>query len=698
MEQRVENKEMIIEGAAGHGSEEVHKQIRELIARSEDPEFTRFLNQLGNALWAGQIDDETAVRELTKNLEIYRIRMQQSHMAGGTQVIPEKRPEEMQSLPPGTIREIERPVIQRADQERRAVEFVIGAGVLGILGAIFLLTAFMIFAVNFLSGLGKGISLYGIPAVVLIISELWVRKRQEKFALGMTAAAFCGFFLATFVNFVYLSVFNSVVTVIVALLVAGTAFYLDYRRETGVYRLVALAGSVCCFLPVIGYRNFQSLLIVGGIAVLLQAGAAFLPVSGKRDIILIFQMIVLCCGMLAFAGRAAGKEIAPVWVSMLIVLMLAILNLLFIKTEMRGVGVAVYSLGYFCGICAFYIKGMAQWQVCVVLLLPLAMLTVISVLLGHHQVWRWVPWWLFLLAGYTICCIKAEWQMDSWLTFSYVLAAFLLVKGLSRVWELRFSECVVTALTLFYLVGIQAGKDGGAKQTWELVVLTVVFLLSVFFLRYCQAFHKIAITLAVVAFVAKLCPDAIALPVITGILVAGIFLFGLINKWNGQGMRAYNIWNLCTLVICYAALLFEDQVLIFIIMLSFGATVILLCFDEKFALTDKNKFLWLGIFLTYMFFVLRVPHPVITSVLFLATAILCVGMGFAYRQKAARIYGLALAIYAALKVVLLDFSGVDAFVRMIVFLIEGILVLAISYIYIRLEKQIKAETSQRQEK
>ena len=95
---------------------------------------------------------------------------------------------------------------------------------------------------------------------------------------------------------------------------------------------------------------------------------------------------------------------------------------------------------------------------------------------------------------------------------------------------------------------------------------------------------------------------------------------------------------------------------------------------------------------------LRVPHTVITSILLIATAILCVGMGFVCKQKAARIYGLALAIYVALKVALLDFSGMKALIRMFAFLIVGILILAISYIYIRLEKQIKAQSESGQKK
>lgn len=702
MEQELENKGIVIESATGHGSEEIHKQIKQWIADSEDPEFTRFLNQLGHMLWTGQIDDQTAVRELTKNHDIYRARMQQRNLTGNrtevSQKITEENAEEVQNLPPGTIRDIEKPVIRQANRAERNMEFAIGAGVLGILGAIFLLTAFVIFAMNFLSGLGKGICLYGISAAVLALSEVFVRKRQEKFAVGMTGAAFCGFFLTTLINYAYFHVFNSAVTVLLTVLTAVAAFFLDYRKDTGIFRLLALAGSIGCLFPVIGYRNLWSLFATGGIMILLQLGAAFIPVSKKQDAILIFQMSTVCFGVLLFSNRAVGKEIASVWISVLIILALAVLNLLFVKTKKQGVGVVVYSLGYFCSILAFQVKGMKEWQIYVILLLPLALITVISVLLGQHRVWRWTPYWLFLLAGYILCCIKSEWWAYSWFTFAYVLTAFLVSKGLYRVRELRFSECVVTAFTLLYLSGISIGKDGGAEQIWELVILSAAFLLSVFFLRYCQAFHKIVITLAVVVFAGKLCPSAIELPIITGILAGGIFLFSLVNRWKDQGMRIYNIWNLCMMACCYVSLLFEDQILIFVILLCFGVTVILLCFEEKFALTDKNKFLWLGIFLTYMFLVLRVPHPVITSVLLIATAILCVGMGFVCRQKAARIYGLGLAIYVALKVVLLDFSGMKAIIRMLAFLIVGILILAISYIYICLEKQIKAEAGSGREK
>ena len=89
-----------------------------------------------------------------------------------------------------------------------------------------------------------------------------------------------------------------------------------------------------------------------------------------------------------------------------------------------------------------------------------------------------------------------------------------------------------------------------------------------------------------------------------------------------------------------------------------------------------------------MFLILRPGHRIINSVLLAAAAMFCVGAGFAARQKAARIYGLVLAIISALKMVLIDFYGTEVIFRMLAFLIVGILILIISYIYVRLEKQM----------
>ena len=84
----------------------------------------------------------------------------------------------------------------------------------------------------------------------------------------------------------------------------------------------------------------------------------------------------------------------------------------------------------------------------------------------------------------------------------------------------------------------------------------------------------------------------------------------------------------------------------------------------------------------------NIPLPILKSLLFMIVAIGAVASGFAVRQKKLRITGLILALAACAKVVFFDFAGAKTAEKIILFLIAGLIALAISGIYLALEKKI----------
>ena len=98
---------------------------------------------------------------------------------------------------------------------------------------------------------------------------------------------------------------------------------------------------------------------------------------------------------------------------------------------------------------------------------------------------------------------------------------------------------------------------------------------------------------------------------------------------------------------------------------------------------------WLlyAVYLTYMILVIDIPVPVWISILLLALACVCVGFGFRMKLRYLRLYGLGLAIFSCVKIAVYDFGGLSSGMRVGVFLAAGLLALAISFIYIRLEKK-----------
>lgn len=621
-----------------YGDPLLHQRIQQLIRESGEPEFTRFLNQLGNALWNGKISDSAAAAELEKNYAIYRERMQRKIPVPARE--PESAPVSSDRI--GAVRSIEKPTIESS--RSRGAEFAVGAGVLGVIGAAFLLIAFAIFAMNFMSGLVKEICFYGI-----------------------------------------------------ALALASAAFWLRCKKDSGVLWIIALFGSVICLFLMLPYKGFAEFVVTGILVLAIQASAAFLPAGKKQRAAWFFQMILVCLSILLFSGLGMAQGIDRAWLAVFTVLMLILLNLLFLRAEVYEGIVAAFCVTYAIGICCLPVFFMEDWKLFAFLLIPLAAVTIVFILLQKHSVCRWIPYWFF--HGAVWYCLAAAqtrafngWGLYGWGGFICVLLLFVIAHLLSGFKELRYSECVITLFAFFYEMGMTAQKCGTREnQAAMVLILTAAFLLLSLRIRRWHAFYEVMITLSAAICAIKLCPGKITLPVTAGIFTLGIFLFGMIKTQQKQSLKVYTVFNLCCLAICYLWLAFGAPIYIYIIMLLFGVTVMVFFFDDKYGLSGKNKYLWLGIYLTYMFLILHAGNAIINSVLLTGTALLCVCMGFGTRQPAVRIYGLILAVLVALKVVMVDFSGVGTMHRMLAFLIVGVMILVISYIYTRLERKLSQE-------
>lgn len=625
-----------------YGDPLLHQRIQQLIRESVEPEFTRFLNQLGNALWNGKISDSAAAAKLEKNYAIYRERMKQE--TPHSMDIPESASVSSDDRM-STVQSIEKPQIHSSRGNR--AEFAVGAGVLGIIGAAFLLIAFAIFAMNFMSGLVKEICFYGI-------------------ALALTAAA----------------------------------FWLRCKKDSGVLWIIALYGSIICLFLMIPFKEFAEFMTTGVLILGIQTAAAFVPSGSRQRAAWIFQMILVCLSILLFNGRGIALGIRGEWLAVFTVLMLILLNLLFLRAEVYKGSAAAFCITYAIGICSLPVFFLESWKLYVLLMIPLAVVTVVFTLLHKHSVCRWIPYWFFHgIVWYCLAAVQTKafnaWGFYGWGGFVCVVLLFVAAHMLSGFKELRYSQCVITLFAFFYEMGMTAQKCGTmGNQVAMVLILTAAFLLISLRIRRWHAFYEVMITLSVVICAMKLCPWKIVLPVIAGIFTLGIFLFGMMKKQQKQSLKAYTVFNLCCLAVCYLWLAFGAPIYIYIIMLLFGITVMVFSFDEKYGLSDKNKYLWLGIYLTYMFLILYTGNAIINSILLAGTAILCVCMGFGMRQPAVRIYGLILAVLVAFKVVMADFAGVKTVYRMLAYLIVGALILVISFIYTRLEKKLTQEENE----
>ena len=110
----------------------------------------------------------------------------------------------------------------------------------------------------------------------------------------------------------------------------------------------------------------------------------------------------------------------------------------------------------------------------------------------------------------------------------------------------------------------------------------------------------------------------------------------------------------------------------------------------------KQYHLYTAVSFAWLFLLTEKMYPLICSVLICILAAALIGGGFIKKDKAIRIYGLCLIIFVALKLVGYDFKEAEAMTRIIVFLIVGLVILGVSFLYIYLEKR-QAEQQQVQQ-
>lgn len=357
--------------------------------------------------------------------------------------------------------------------------------------------------------------------------------------------------------------------------------------------------------------------------------------------------------------------------------------------RMTGVGIIVLCIGGVINIVTSPLR-MLEYPNWIYSLLPFAIITIVLTILIKHPKCRWIPYWFFNGIVLSSVYENALDEAYSWTGFICMLMLFLWSKICSKAKVLHVSECIITIITVLYMLGINVGNCGTENISMVmLLIVTICFIISVLAVNYWHAFYGVIITVATIICAFKLIPETVRLPIITGILILSIFLFSLLFKEKTEhSIKAYNLIVLCMIAACYFNVISIDNIYIYLAMILFGVTLFAIFFEDKYKLQTRHKGLWIGCFLTYMFLILDTEYPIINSVLLATTAILCVTMGFISRTKPVRVYGIIMAIVVAIKIAVFDLMGMGTIHRVLTFLIVGILTLVISYIYVLLEKKI----------
>lgn len=214
---------------------------------------------------------------------------------------------------------------------------------------------------------------------------------------------------------------------------------------------------------------------------------------------------------------------------------------------------------------------------------------------------------------------------------------------------------------------------------WGVAGVAVIGAVFTFLYRKTHLFYAPYVMGAVYALVAfQMCDNKLAVCLCGMIVFVINRLFAAFRKEYAPIDAVYTMF--AVLYVCFLTRNDDVRLLGYV----FACVIIIGAFFVK---KYKQYHLYTAVSFAWLFLLTEKMYPLICSVLICILAAALIGGGFIKKDKAIRIYGLCLIIFVALKLVGYDFKEAEAMTRIIVFLIVGLVILGVSFLYIYLEKR-----------
>lgn len=678
--------------------ENLQVKINKLRQESVDVGFSKYLDTLQARLDNQMIQAIHLEQELNQNYQVYLQHFgAQVKPVMPNQGISDKQPETAESI---TLQQAQMPQMNRQPvRQRKSVEFTIGTGVFCVLGVLFILTAFVMLGMIYMGGLFKGLCLYAMAGVVILISELLFRKRMEKFSLGLTGLGIAGLFTSTMVNSLYLHNFGNVVAIVITVAISVLAAIMARKKDSGMIKVISFIGCYAGFLPIGKYDSTAEFIAISLILLFINVFTILLPVKRRAKAVHITHLLSNMVMTIVLADLSLFGELVDVrWIMGFVISNLLVLGLVYYCSWKRwqcSIGVFVNFLVAF-AVESFYYSMILMpavhskiydafaldpmWYH--IMFGAYSLLLVILFLMFIKNRYKWI-YYYFAVACVFLTYGASFFDNDSSAKLAAVLSVFVLCKLLSRIKMLKVSEIVISAITLFY--ALYAFEEG---TVWA-HVYAASFLLSALALKEYKVVHQYFITVSSILYLVVMYGDfELAPALLVGILFLLLFAFNNVKWWRADKQPVYNI-GVATILFAGAFLtpIVAGPINTLLIAL-FGTATVILLFTEKYEMEFKLKYLMLVLFWSYLVLQTEFEIQLVSSVLLMVIAIVSVIMGFVLSVKEVRVFGLVSSLLVCLKVLFYDFSETPIQERMLLFLLVGVIILSISFIYILLEKKM----------
>lgn len=650
--------------------ERTEQKLSELMRLSKEPYFSRYVAQMKKDLEEGVATPLQVEREADRSYAEYQRRMRDREAA-------------------------------QPELKIKSVEFKIGIHVFSLIGALFILAAFVTFGFYFLKGAFQGICIYMAAFALVLFSELFLRRKMQKFAGVITGIGIGCLYAANIVNYLVLHLVNGIIAVLLTLLIAAATIWLSRKRDSVVIRLIGLIGCYVCLYPIHGFETELSFFVLTVILFIVNVAGVLFPNQSRAAAILAVHAalnVIFTGALLIIAGldHVQATYLAALLLSSFIFMeIMAFVNRkrekdneIFIITCI-GSGLLLFMMFLLETITGEQLVGLIMAAVT-------AAVSMLFFLLWEKEDERkWAQVYfaagLFLLIG-----AFSDQPVEQTITVGVI---FLIARIGNRQRQL-------TALEAIAAVAVGLTGIGLSGSVYAYILAALLVLLS-FRINKLYVFHEIVTTASVLVIWFLKCEwfrlynwgmdGKWFYPVAVLLLMLLFLLFHHLQGLRDKKQEVYNIVSLCFIGIFCLLPLFEGHLWTRIAIMAAGTLAAFLLLRKRYGLYWKgNTLLWAGFFSLYSI-TGNFGSPVVSSILIMAAAFFLVGIGFRHKEKMERITGLVLAALVCLKLVLYDFREAELLYRMIVFLIVGVMALGISFLYMFLEKKMAQKKAEVEE-
>lgn len=650
--------------------ERTEQKLSELTRLSKEPYFSRYVAQMKKDLEEGVATPLQVEREADRSYAEYQRRMRDREAA-------------------------------KSELKTKSVEFKIGIHVFSLIGALFILAAFVTFGFYFLKGAFQGICIYVAAFALVLFSELFLRRKMQKFAGVITGIGIGCLYAANIVNYLVLHFVNGIIAVLLTLLIAAATIWLSRKRDSVVIRLIGLVGCYVCLYPIHGFETELSFFVLTIILFIVNVAGVLFPNQSRAAAILAVHAalnVIFTGALLIIAGldHVQATYLAALLLSSFIFMeIMAFVNR---KREKDNEIFTITCIGSgFLLFMMFLLETVTGEQfVGLIMAAVTAAVSMLFFLLWEKEDERkWAQVYfaagLFLLIG-----AFSDHPIEQTITVGVI---FLIARIGNRQKQL-------TALEAIAAVAVGLTGIGLSGSVYAYILAALLVLLS-FRINKLHVFHEIVTTASVLMIWFLKCEwhrlynwgmdGKWFYPVAVLLLMLLFLLFHHLPGLRDKKQEVYNIVSLCFIGIFCLLPLFEGHLWTRIAIMAAGTLAAFLLLRKRYGLYWKgNTLLWAGFFSLYSI-TGNFGSPVVSSILIMAAAFFLVGIGFRHKEKMERITGLVLAALVCLKLVLYDFREAELLYRMIVFLIVGVMALGISFLYMFLEKKMAQKKAEVEE-